>query len=197
MRSSSPLRQREPVHPLQPIDDLIDGRLLQRIGSWRDGERVDQRVRGRIRRDPGGSLAREQTRQELGAVGRHLDQRLVQEMQQHVVAPDVDDEGDRRLQRGDVGEVLFGSDAQVGAGPRRLLQLGNDLLERGLVRDQVVVAERSAGLGGAGDHAPELFVGQACRQDPRGQPRTGRPATDRGRGRPQRRRSRLDGVRRA
>jgi hypothetical protein len=156
------------VYPLQAIQHQIDRQLRQRLGSWSDFERVGERVRGRIRPDLAGARAREQTRQELGAVRRHLDQRLVQEMEQHVVAPDVDDEGNRRFERRDVGEVLFGSHAQVRTRPRRLLQLGNDLLKRGLVRDQVVVAERPAGFRRARNQAPELFIGQARGERPRG-----------------------------
>ena len=44
-----------------------------------------------------------------------LEQRLEQQVEQQVVAPHVDDEGDRRPRLGDVGEVLIRPDADVGA----------------------------------------------------------------------------------
>ena len=44
-----------------------------------------------------------------------LEQRLEQQVEQQVVAPHVDDERDRGARLGDVGEVLIGPDADVGA----------------------------------------------------------------------------------
>jgi hypothetical protein len=51
-------------------------------------------------------------------------------MFEHVLAPDVDDEGELRLQRNEVGEVLLRSHAKVhAAGPLIPGELGNDNLK--------------------------------------------------------------------
>ena len=81
-----------------------------------------------------------------------------------IAAPDVGDERDPRLERGDVGEVLIGPDAEVdAAGLHDALQLRDDDLERVLVRDEVVGAEVAVRLGEVVDQAPELGVGEARR----------------------------------
>ena len=116
------------------------------------------RRRGRLR-------TRKQARQKLHPRGRQLDDRLVHQMQQHVLPPDVDDERHPRFQCRDVGEVLIGSDSQVdAAASRRPFQLRHDALERALVRDEVVGNERAAGLGQIGHQLPERAVTQASRE---------------------------------
>ena len=73
------------------------------------------------------------------------EQRLEQQMQQQVVAPDVDDEGDRRPDLRDVGEVLIRADADIrAAGDARRLQRRDHVEVRALVRDQVVGVEIAA-----------------------------------------------------
>ena len=59
--------------------------------------------------------APEQHREVLDPRSRQREERLEQKVQQQVVAPDVDDEGDVGPDRGDVGEVLIGPDADVRA----------------------------------------------------------------------------------
>jgi hypothetical protein len=47
-----------------------------------------------------------------------------------VLTPDIDDERDLRPERDNIGEVLVGTDAEVGAAMRGLpAQAGNDLLK--------------------------------------------------------------------
>src|SRR5918998_987712 len=82
------------------------------------------------------SVAREQPRHEVGAIRRHLEERLVQEMEVPVLTPDVDDEGHRGTEACDVAEVLLGTDADVDAAGRT--KPPDVLDEVGLVRDEVV-----------------------------------------------------------
>src|SRR5262245_9280105 len=82
--------------------------------------------------------------------------------------PDVDDEGHGGLQRGNVGEVLFGPYSEVNASLLRgLQQFGNDVLERGFVRKQVIRAEKPVLLGGFFRQGPELLVSQFLRDSAR------------------------------
>src|SRR5580765_5163675 len=86
-------------------------------------------------------------------------------MLQQITAPDIDDERHPWMQGGDVREVLIGPDAEIDAVRQRaLLQFGDNLLIRALVRDKVVGAEEPVGLGRLGDQAPELAVAELSRQ---------------------------------
>ena len=65
-----------------------------------------------------------------------------EQVQEQIVAANVDDEGDRRPGVRDVREVLIGPDPEVrAAADARLAQRGNRVLVRLLVRDQVVAVE--------------------------------------------------------
>ena len=87
---------------------------------------------------------------------------LVHELQSQIVAADIDDEGDAGLERGDVREVLIGSHTEVRTARHpAALQFGNDPLICQLIADEVVGLEVAAGLGHAGDQAPELLVGES------------------------------------
>lgn len=84
----------------------------------------------------------EEPREEVGAIFRQLEERLVHQVLHRVLPSDIDDEGDPRPERGDIGEVLLGSDTQEN--PARgdgLLESREDLLEVQLVRDVVLVFE--------------------------------------------------------
>jgi len=60
-------------------------------------------------------------------------------MKQHVLPANVGNDCELRMKRGDVGEVLVGSYAQVDAAWFNfLLQLRDDVLKRSLVGDKVV-----------------------------------------------------------
>src|SRR5262249_962360 len=157
--------QAEPVILLQPRVDLgavaLEG---DRIGLYalegrqqRFGRDVARYLRGR--------RPREEARQEVLARRRQLDDRLVHQVQQQVLAADVDDERDPRLDGGDVGEVLVRTHANVGArGRERLLERRDDVLELHLVRDEIVGAEETVGLGEFGDEGPEGSVVELLRQ---------------------------------
>jgi len=78
---------------------------------------------------------------------------------QHVLATDVDDEDHGRPQRGDVGEVLVGTDAEVhAAGLHSVLESRDDRLVLHLVRDEVARRKVAARLGELRDHPPEVAV---------------------------------------
>src|SRR2546426_12331688 len=86
-------------------------------------------------------------------------------MEVEVAAPHVDDERHRRLERGDVREVLFWTDADVRAsGHRDPREFRNDLLKLLLVRDQVAGPTGSARLGQIVDELPEFLIGELRRQ---------------------------------
>ena len=97
------------------IDDrphVLDVQRLGRVLLRDRGEDLGDRGVGG---QPFRPLPREQPRHELGPVGRHLEQRLVDQMQRQVAAPDVEDERHPRPQRDHVGEVLLRPDAEIDA----------------------------------------------------------------------------------
>ena len=98
-----------------------------------------------VRRRP--KPARQQMREIVGAARRGLEQGFEQQMQQHVVAAHVDDEGQRRPRRRDIREVLIRPHTDIGAaGDAGLLQRANHMKIRPLVRDQIVGIEAAARL---------------------------------------------------
>ena len=161
-------RELEAVRLRQEIHDRAHVAAVERVARLdllvRRENLVDRRRGGQ----PGRPRAAEEARDELGPIGRELEERLVHQVQVEVAAPDVHDERHRRLQRGDVGEVLFGADAHVGAiGPGFCGfgdKVGDDVLEPALVRQQVVGLKRAGALGEFGDDAPVLLVGQPRRR---------------------------------
>ena len=115
--------------------------------------------------EPLGTLPREQREDEVGAIRGQLEERLVHQVQLQVAAPDVDDEDDLRLERGDVREVLLGPDAEVDALDLRAAgELRDDVLEVNLVRKKIVGAELAVGFGEVGDERPVVAVGELLRQ---------------------------------
>ena len=134
-------------------DGLVDTRAAERGRRARRAARPRRAPRPFERRAaPALDVCRhrpaEQQREVLDPRPRQREQRLEEQVQQQVVAPDVDDEGDVGPDRGDVGEVLVGTDADVrAAADAALLQVRNDVQIRALVRDQVVGVEVSRRLG--------------------------------------------------
>src|SRR6266508_6015953 len=115
---------------------------------------------------PGRAISRkrlaQQAREEFGAALRNVKERLVQEMLDHGLAPDVDDEGDVRTNLGDVREILFGPDPEVGpARDAHLAQLADDVEIRCLVGSEVVGTEVPILLGQVPDESRELRCRQA------------------------------------
>src|SRR5262245_29971089 len=82
-------------------------------------------------------------------------------MRHRVLAANVEDDRQTRLEVDDVREVLLGPDAEINASWRqRALQRGNHVLICFLVRDEVFGREGAAVLGHRREDAPELPVGE-------------------------------------
>ena len=83
-----------------------------------------------------------------------------------IAAPNVDDERHVGFERGDICEILIRRDAEVDAASRKRPQLGNDVLEKSLVADDVVRLKVAVRLGDIVDERPELLIaepiGQPC-----------------------------------
>ena len=105
-------------------------------------------------------------RQEIRAIGRQLEERLVQQVDVQIAAPDVGDERSLRARRENVREVLIRTDTEIHAArPDRGRQLGNDRLEPVLVRNEIVGVEIAVGLGEPLDELPELRVREIAQAD--------------------------------
>ncbi|MFO0571131.1 MAG: hypothetical protein U0263_36195 [Polyangiaceae bacterium] len=95
--------------------------------------------------------------EKLRAAAREIERGLVEQVQEQVVATNVDDERIARTGERDVREVLLGADAQVHpAGPHAPEQPRDDLQERGLVRDGVVLEELPGRLRELADQGREV-----------------------------------------
>ena len=91
---------------------------------------------------------------------RQLKQRLIHQVLQHVLPPDVGDECDLWLKRQNICEILIGADTEVDtAGLELLGQSRNHVLERFFIRNEIIRPEISAGLREFGNQPPELDVG--------------------------------------
>ena len=92
--------QIELVRGEQPIaDSAISSRCRAARSTSTCAIGVEDLGRRSIARSARRARPREQPRHELGAVRRQLEQRLVQQVQIQIAAPDVDDERHRRLER--------------------------------------------------------------------------------------------------
>ena len=79
----------------------------------------------------------EETEQKFGPIARQVEDRFVHQVLDNGGAANIHDERDPRLERGDVGEILVGADADIDAARNRpRLQFRDDLLVGALVRDQ-------------------------------------------------------------
>ncbi len=151
------------------LDESVLGRLevgleqllARRNASVRGKQCLDAGTRGEI----GGALSSEQPRQEVGAIRGDLDKGLVQQMLDHVLPANVDDERELGTERNDVGKVLFRPDTDVHS-PRwqQCRQLRNHGLERAFVRQEVVRPEVATGFRELVDQLPESLVAQSRRQ---------------------------------
>ena len=104
-----------------------------------------------------GKRAAEETRQEIRAILRELDDRFVHQVLEHGLAADIDDEGDAGLNRYEICEVLIGPHANICAAGV-LFQIGNDSLKQCLVRNKIVGVEGTTFFGKLRNHLPEGFV---------------------------------------
>ncbi len=163
-RSSDRQRNRASLRQvlLNPPKVCVVHRLVRRRDvpvrghQLRDGSRRCQSGRTRFGEEP---------RNEFRPVGRQLEQRLVHQLHVEVAAPDVGDERDARANRGDVGEVLFGSNSEVhAAGFRARHQFRHDLREDDLVREPGCPTETSRSVRRNRAEAPVFGAGQLRRQ---------------------------------
>jgi tRNA pseudouridine32 synthase/23S rRNA pseudouridine746 synthase len=82
-----------------------------------------------------------------------------------VPVPDIDDDGHRWLESGNIGEVLFGTHTQVDAALfRGLHKIRNDVLKGGFIRKKIIGTEYSIFLGKILRQAPKLLVGKVLRR---------------------------------
>ena len=99
-----------------------------------------------------GHRAPKEQREILDARSRLLKKRFEEQVQEKIVAADVEDERDGWPDVGDVGKVLIGTHADICPTPDAApLQLGQDFEIRALVGDQVVGIEVSVRLGERGN----------------------------------------------
>src|SRR5215467_7535429 len=85
-------------------------------------------------------------------------------MKVFVAASNVDNEDHLRFYSNDVGEILLGSDSHVDTARfRGLDQIGDDVLEVQLIREQVVRSKGSILFRNFDGHAPEDKVGKSLR----------------------------------
>ena len=84
------------------------------------GRNSAESLKDRLNRTIGSELRRSFSGKEdghkLSAVGRHFEDALVQQVFEHHVAADVDDERDFRLQRRYIRKVLFRTNSEICAG---------------------------------------------------------------------------------
>src|ERR1700676_4250365 len=99
----------------EPALDFFQVLLEQLLAGSNALIRIEENAWCRRAPEPGWPRPGEQPRQKIGAIVGHLDDGLVEEVLDQVLAPDVDDERHARTQRRDVGEVLIRSDTKVGA----------------------------------------------------------------------------------
>src|SRR5262245_60673498 len=89
-------------------------------------------------------------------------------MMHHVLAANVDDERELRLERGQIREILIrrerGADATWARGAK---QLRDHVLQRVLVRDEIVGTEIPAWLREVVDELPELGIRELARNSRR------------------------------
>src|SRR5215471_9099661 len=101
----------------------------------RSAESLEQSARRRVLGQACRRLAGKQSRQEIGAIGRHLENRLIHEVFDHVVTPDVEYERNLRLQSRNVGEVLLRTDSEIDTTwPSILFQARYDVLKLLFIR---------------------------------------------------------------
>src|SRR5688572_31130557 len=152
------------MNPVQSLDSSRKSgveKFLVRLGRFKCLEK-GRYIRFGI--EPRRASPRKQPRHEVRTIGRRFEQGLVEEVFQHVLAPNVDDEGHCRPERGDVGEILLGPDSDIDATRLyRFLEPGKDLRVVVFVRDEVFVLEGPAWLGQIGDKFSETLDRKSTR----------------------------------
>ena len=118
-----------------------------------------------------GEFSCERTAEEVGKerrpVGGRVEDSLVEQVLEHGLAPEIDDEGDFRARQGYVREILFRPHADIGAaGPGEFPQPVGDVQVGGLVRGKIVGTEKASGLGKVPDQPRKLL--QAVSLESRG-----------------------------
>ncbi len=97
-------------------------------------------------------------------------------MLQHVLAPDVENDRHLGLHGDDVSEVLVRADTQVDPSRFRLLQVLDNVLKCRFIRNEIVRAEKSAGLGEVRYDLPKCLIAELRRKGVRRNKRNGREA---------------------
>ncbi len=144
------IRQRHPGFPDQLVQMLDGGGKRRRGHRLRfvevHGDLLDVRVAPGVE-----AIGRRPSREEaekFRPVARRREEGLEQEVEQQVVAADVDDEGRCGTDARDIREILVGADADIdAAGHAALLERRHDVQVGALVRDQVVGVEVAIRLG--------------------------------------------------
>ena len=118
---------------------------------------------------------REQQRDEIRAILRELEHGFEHQVLHHRLAADVHDEGHGGTDRGDVRQVLLGTDAEVDAArDASLAQHREDPSHFQLIGREVVGdAKETARLGDVRHQAPEFRVAQAVGESTGSPPGTG------------------------
>src|SRR5437870_13715335 len=91
---------------------------------------------------PGWHGTRKEFGEKLGTGIGEFEECLVHQVQHHVLPANIGDECQPWVKRSDVCEILIRTDTEVHtAALDLLLQFGNDVLERGFIRDEVIRPE--------------------------------------------------------
>src|SRR5215470_10168612 len=102
----------------QVSPDLLQVAIEQAEAGFRLLELLVQHVRARIHTNAGGPRPSEQPGQKFSAIGRHFHQRLVEQMLEHVLAADIQNERHLWLESDEIREVLLRPHAKINpAGP--------------------------------------------------------------------------------
>src|SRR5262249_16051137 len=93
------------------------------------------------------------------------EERFVHHELEHILPPDIGDEGHLRFHCDDVGEVLLRPDAHIYAARfRQFLQRGNDILKTELIGEEVLESEVAALFGKVRDDFPKGLVAELVRK---------------------------------
>src|SRR6185295_8131681 len=104
--------------------------------------RVEQRFGRRTGAETGRARPGKQFGNKIRTVGREFNECLVEEVFNHVLAADIDDKGDSRLQSRNVSEVLLRADSQINAtGHYGPFQRWNDFLKTRFIGQEIIGAK--------------------------------------------------------
>ena len=109
--------------------------LIERLIAGYRQVRTKQLVCGRLFMETFRPYTRKQHREKIRAIRGKFENGLVHHEFQHVLPPDIGDEGNSRLKRNDIRKVLFRADPHVDAArPGCRLEGGNHILILKFVR---------------------------------------------------------------